>query len=79
MRTDPVPSASGNAAQADIGVHAMVCARWGSGEANIPGRNPNATRLARIQPAQGWSMGFQGESGHHPLVMGVSGEQERSA
>jgi hypothetical protein len=36
-----------------------------------------AKGLTASNPANGWSMGFQGESGHLPLVMGVSGEQER--
>ena len=35
--------------------------------------NPSTETMARIQPAQGWSMGFQRESEHLPLVMGLLG------
>lgn len=39
-------------------------ARWGSGESrSLPGRNPTATRLARIQPARGL-VRVSGHEGH---------------
>jgi hypothetical protein len=48
---------------------------WGQGEHESylrrgSGReSPDLQELARIQPADGWSMEFQGESGSLPLVM----------
>ncbi|MBK6894985.1 MAG: hypothetical protein IPH06_00130 [Alphaproteobacteria bacterium] len=54
---------------------------------NLPGRNPTAMRLARIQPAQGGQVskgregslvdGFHRERGRLPWSWGV-GEQERA-
>lgn len=56
---------------------ARPCSMGSKGARRLPRRGSGRESPDGIQPADGWSMGSRGERSL-PLVMGVSGEQERS-